>query len=213
MDSLGAFGSSGNWALLGSAVLLGELAEGSRVNADIQRDVYAVDHLDSGTSDFLDMAGNGATLLGASAGLYAWGLAMDNPEHRRAGSSAFASLAATGVSTLALKALINDKRPRGGQDGYPSGHTSMSMAFATSLHYSYGWEVGLPAFLLSSLVAFQRVDSGAHELDDVIVGAALGFILARHVHRTRTPRFLGAEIAPFYDPGNNASGLSLGWSW
>ena len=201
-----------NWALLGGAILGGLVIENSGLNKDFRRDEFESELLSASTSDTLERIGTGSTLLGIGAGIYAWGLVTRNPRLYLAGRTSLAAMAATGVLNTVMKGAVNDPRPNGGDYGYPSGHTSMSVALGTSLHSSYGWKVSVPVYLLAGLVAFQRLDSGAHDLDDVFVGAALGFIVSRQVHRGRGLTFLGAEVAPYYDPVIGGAGLSMTWT-
>ncbi len=202
-----------NWPLLGGAIFGGLVIENSGLNRRFRRDEFEAQDLSRATSDALDRFGTGSTLFGIGAGLYGWGLATRNPRLYRAGRTGLATMAATGVLTTLMKAAVNDPRPNGGDYGYPSGHTSMSVALGTSLHSSYGWKVSLPVFTLAGLVAYQRLDSGAHDLDDVFVGAVLGFVTARQVHNERGLTFLGARVAPFYDPAAGGGGLSLTWTY
>ncbi|MEZ6015065.1 MAG: phosphatase PAP2 family protein [Planctomycetota bacterium] len=207
--------SPDNWVVLGGAAALGGVVQ----NADVdlwryqERGANESDLLPGGMSRFLDGAGDGWVLFSAASALYGYGLVSENQEHYLAGRTAFASMATSSVLTTALKVLVDAERPNGGRHGYPSGHTALSMALASTLQTSYGWEVGLPLYLLSGLVAFQRMDSGAHDIDDVIVGAAIGYLSARQVHRSRHFEFLGARVMPFMDPSTATTGLSLTWSF
>lgn len=134
-----------------------------------------------------------------------------NPQHDLAGRTALSSMTATGALTLATKLAVNERRPNGRDYGYPSGHTLDELALATSLHSSHGRKVSVPVSLMAGPVAFQRLDSGAHDLDDVLVGAAFGFIVSRQVHRERGLEFLGAEVTPFVDSDQAGGGGSLTW--
>ncbi len=134
-----------------------------------------------------------------------------NPQHDLAGRTALSSMTATGALTLATKLAVNERRPNGRDYGYPSGHTLDELALATSLHSSHGRKVSVPVSLMAGPVAFQRLDSGAHDLDDVLVGAAFGLIVSQQVHRERGLEFLGAEVTPFVDSDQGGGGVSLTW--
>ena len=73
--------------------------------------------------------------------------------------------------------------------------------------------VSAPLYVLAAAVAFQRLDSGAHDIDDVIAGAVIGFLSARQVHRERQMNFLGAQFGPYIDPASGGAGISLSWSF
>ena len=93
------------------------------------------------------------------------------------------SAALTMGTTEVLKYSVNERRPNGGSQSFPSGHTSISFSAAEFLRKRYGWGYGLPAYAAASFVAYSRVESGEHHPRDVIAGASIGivssFIFAR----------------------------------
>lgn len=85
----------------------------------------------------------------------------------------------TGVTTVgmtyALKYLVKKERPDGSdRHSFPSMHTSVSFAGAAFLQRRYGWQWGIPAYLLSAYVGWSRVYGKKHDGWDVLAGAALG---------------------------------------
>ena len=86
------------------------------------------------------------------------------------------SLAVTLGVTYALKYGINERRPNGGNQSFPSGHTSVSFASAEFMRKRYGWEYGVPAYAAASFVAYSRVESHQHHPHDVIAGAGIGIL-------------------------------------
>lgn len=82
------------------------------------------------------------------------------------------------VATYGLKATIRDRGPDGDPHAFPSGHTSISVATAEFLRRRYGWDYGAPAYAAAALVGYSRIVSDAHDLDDVIGGAAIGYLSA-----------------------------------
>src|SRR5258706_8126262 len=81
------------------------------------------------------------------------------------------SLAITAGVTYALKYGIDERRPDGGNQSMPSGHSSISFSSAEYLRKRYGWEYGVPAYAAASFVAYSRVESREHHPQDVIAGA------------------------------------------
>ncbi|MCC6634560.1 MAG: phosphatase PAP2 family protein [Chitinophagaceae bacterium] len=89
--------------------------------------------------------------------------------------------------TQSLKTVINRERPyekyptlitpyeyKVGHS-FPSGHTSVAFATATSLTISCKkWYVVVPAFAWASSVAFSRLYLGEHYPTDIVVGALIG---------------------------------------
>lgn len=89
--------------------------------------------------------------------------------------------------TYALKYSINAKRPNGGSQSFPSGHTAASFMGAEFIRKHYGNAWGAPAYLAASWVGYTRVDSHNHYWRDVIAGAALGIASNYDFDHVETP--------------------------
>lgn len=77
--------------------------------------------------------------------------------------------------TYILKYSVDKKRPDGsGFDAFPSNHCNFSFAGATFVMRRYGWQWGVPAYLLSGYVAWGRIYARKHDIWDVLAGAAIG---------------------------------------
>jgi membrane-associated phospholipid phosphatase len=109
-------------------------------------------------------------LPGAAAGLTLWN--RDGKGALQLGESAALTL---GV-TYTLKYSVNETRPNGGGQSFPSAHTSISFCAAEFMRKRYGWEYGIPAYGLASFVAYSRVEAGDHWAHDVIAGAGIGIL-------------------------------------
>ncbi|TVV74460.1 phosphatase PAP2 family protein [Sphingomonas solaris] len=115
------------------------------------------------------------------------------------------SLVATGGTTYALKELIHERRPDGSdRKSFPSGHASIAFAAAGTLENRYGWQAGLPAFVLASFVGVARVEARRHHWYDAVAGAALGTGTAFAITRQRDS---DVRLVPWADGGGG--GLSL----
>lgn len=79
-------------------------------------------------------------------------------------------------ATYALKYSVNERRPNGGNQSFPSGHSSISFCSAEFMRKRYGWEYGIPAYAAASFVAYSRVEAGEHYPHDVVAGAAIGIL-------------------------------------
>jgi len=92
----------------------------------------------------------------------------------------------TGVSEL-LKITVNRTRPGiqypnvvfpsspSNDKSFPSGHTSMAFAVATTLTLQYKkWYVAVPAYLWAGSVGYSRMYLGKHYPSDVLAGAIVG---------------------------------------
>lgn len=74
-----------------------------------------------------------------------------------------------------LKYTVKKQRPDGSDyHAFPSNHTGFSFAGATFLMKRYGWQWGVPAYLLSGYVAWGRIYARRHDVWDVLAGAAIG---------------------------------------
>ncbi len=115
------------------------------------------------------------------------------------------TMAATGLSTQVLKQAFNNtalgERPNGGNQSFPSGHTSSACAGAAFIGRRYGWQYGIPAFVPAAFVAYSRVDEGLHHWRDVVAGCALGATLSYYLTESKqqslaiTPDVLGGHLA------------------
>lgn len=87
-------------------------------------------------------------------------------------------LAKSGALTLALTFVVKNTipatRPDGGDQSFPSGHTSVSFSAAEFIRERYGWNYGIPAYVVASYVGYSRVESKRHYTRDVIAGAVIG---------------------------------------
>lgn len=118
------------------------------------------------------------------------GLAAHNPGSIRNGmQTAGALVAATGI-TYGLKYTLQRRRPYmdhpqyqpyhyDSSPSFPSGHTALAFASATSLSLCYPkWYVIAPAYAWAGAVGYSRIHLGAHYPSDVLAGAITGTLSA-----------------------------------
>jgi membrane-associated phospholipid phosphatase len=86
------------------------------------------------------------------------------------------SFALTEGVTYGLKYTVDETRPNGGSESFPSGHSSVSFCAAEFMRKRYGLEYGIPAYAAACFVAYSRVEAREHYPHDVIAGAAIGII-------------------------------------
>lgn len=79
----------------------------------------------------------------------------------------------TSMATHVLKVTLDQPRPNGGHYSMPSGHTSAAMQGAAYLQFRYGWEYGVPAYMLGGIVGYSRVENNRHYWRDVVAGTLL----------------------------------------
>lgn len=67
------------------------------------------------------------------------------------------------------------RRPNGHPYGFPSGHVAFAGAGASFYSERYGWKYGIPAWLATTYVAYNRVDNNVHRWRDVIAAGVVSF--------------------------------------
>lgn len=157
-------------------------------NADIQilRSINSPETLPSDRF-FRFMSNSDAYIsLGIPATMGAVGLIKNNDKLFR---NACVTMAAIGVNeavTAILKYSVNRERPfitypdiakksKAGSPSFPSGHTSLAFATATSLTLTYPkWYIIVPAYTWAGTVGYSRMDLGVHYPSDVLAGAIIG---------------------------------------
>lgn len=134
--------------------------------------------MDYNTARIGDFMGTG--IPGASIAIGQYFLDREN------GLSHGKTLIAGALWTGALKFVTNRRRPGDTRqyNAFPSGHTSTTFATATSLYYSYGWKVGLPAYLIATGTGVSRIADDVHWFSDVVAGAFVGIWLGRAYHHS-----------------------------
>jgi len=142
--------------------------------------------------------------------LTAWAttLMLDDTEGQMA---FYKSFGATVVTTQVLKYTFDAKRPNGGDRSFPSGHTSASFHGAASIHFRYGFQYAVLAYVAAGFVGYSRVISGQHHLHDVIGGAIIGTGAAWYFTEPYTIKQVQVQPIVSYSLLNkqNIYGLSL----
>jgi membrane-associated phospholipid phosphatase len=91
---------------------------------------------------------------------------------------------------------IDKKRPCGCSGAFPSGHMIMYASSSSYLHYRYGWQYGLPAYLATIGFSYDRVRNKAHSWGDMLGTFAIVNVITYIV----TPRFdCDVEYLPSFD--------------
>lgn len=85
------------------------------------------------------------------------------------------ALAGTIALSYTLKFAIDKERPNGENNySFPSANTSVAFASAAFVQKRYGWEYGVPAYLLAGYVGYTRIEANKHDGWDVLAGAVIG---------------------------------------
>jgi len=108
-----------------------------------------------------------------------------------------------------LKQLIHEERPdHSDRKSFPSAHTAEAFAAAATPENRYGWEAGLPALAVATLVGVARVEARKHHWYDAVAGAAIGagsgFLLTAARNGT-------VRLVPWADPVGGGLALAAGF--
>ena len=164
-------------------------------------------------SEFLGRLGDAKYQVPVLLALYGYTLHHDDAELHHFTSSLFSAYTLTGLSTVAIKGIVNSDRPsddwNDGQFGFPSFHTSSSFAIAAVIDEYHGPRVGVPAYVLAGLISWSRIDERDHDLSDVVFGAALGYVIGKAVSGRHLYGDSRVRILPFMHPTEGSAGLML----
>jgi len=184
------------WAeLVGVAALTGVVFTRDQSLRDRIADPH--DQLGRTLSDVGNGIGDGAVVYPSLFAVAMGGRLLGKPGIQKVGTRALESTLLAGAAALALKSIIGRQRPdASGSNAYvfrpfrahdislPSGHTAVAFALATSLARETGDQWTDAAFFAAAtLTAYSRMHDDRHWASDVILGAGIGILSARFVHR------------------------------
>lgn len=145
--------------------------------------------------DFGNFYGEGWVEGGGALGGWGLGALTEDPKLQEFGRDAVESLVTSTVVVTGLKAAVGRERPNGADNhSFPSGHAITAFCFAPVVQKYWGWEAGVPAYLLASVTALARVEGYHHYLSDVLAGATLGIVIGNSV--VYAPKDLSVGVAP-----------------
>jgi membrane-associated phospholipid phosphatase len=124
--------------------------------------------------------------VGVPVGYFVAGLIHNNKDLKQKAAYTAATILLNTATTTLLKNVVKRERPYHTYTGifpnkiesdyaFPSGHTSIAFATATSLAITTKkWYVAVSAFAWSASVGYSRIYLGQHYPSDVIMGAVVG---------------------------------------
>lgn len=201
-----------------TAITLGVAAGGAlaiRENLDGQvRDHTAADPLQWGQgSKVLRQFGEFQYQIPVIAGVYGLSLWTADEHLHEFSLSLISAYTLSSAATVAIKGITNTQRPtsayQDGEYGFPSFHASTMFSIASVIDEYYGWQSGVPAYVLAGLVGWSRIDQREHDLSDVAFGAGLGFVIGKAVAAAHIERHSNMQIMPYYDPVQQTGGVQF----
>jgi membrane-associated phospholipid phosphatase len=142
-----------------------------------------------------------AGLVGAAAGLYLFSYPMHNEHWRETGFLAGEAALNALVTTEVLKYSFRRERPYqdaggghffSGGTSFPSEHAAVAWSIAGVIAHEYpGTLPKLFAYGMASAVSYSRIHGRQHFPSDVVIGSALGYLIAQSVFRRRHDVELG----------------------
>lgn len=118
------------------------------------------------------------------------------------------SIAAAQLLSFGLKEAFPELRPdRSDRKSFPSGHTSMAFAAASTIFNREGQTVGIPAFAVATFVGIARVKADKHHWYDCVAGAGIGMASGFLITRDRKDKV--AMITPWGDSKGGGVNLAL----
>ena len=162
-------------------------------------------------SDTIGDLGDWPVQVPALLSLYGYSLLAQNEQLHDVSTTLIDAYVINGVTTVLIKAAANTDRPttntNNGHYGFPSFHTSSSFTIAAVLDEYYGWQVGVPAYLLAGTIGWTRIDERDHDLSDVLFGAALGYVVGKSVAGQRLYGDGRVQVIPYYNTHEQEVGL------
>lgn len=163
------------------------------------------------TTETFGLLGNPEYQVAFLAGSYGYSLWTQDSKLHDVNRSLFSAYALTGATTLLIKVIADTDRPserwHGGRYGFPSHHASSSFAMAAVLDEHYGARVGIPAYAVAGLIGWSRIDERAHDLSDVLFGAALGYVIGKSVAGHHLHCDGRVRLCPYIHPTDGSTGI------
>ncbi len=163
--------------------------------------------------DTAGVLGNPGVHLALAAAQYYFGGKSGDTRTYHVGKTLFNALIINDLSTVLLKAAASTRSPNGEGYSWPSGHVSSTVCLAAVMDKYYGHKVGIPLYLLSGFVGFERMDDREHNFSDIVFGAVLGYVVGKTVADGHSPELLGGKIYPYATPSGSQSGVVWVREW
>ncbi len=138
----------------------------------------------------------------------------------RGGMVGLGAMVATGATKEALNLVSGRQRPDGGQNSFPSGHTSFAAVADTltarnlesiPMHDGARTATIIGVDALTFATGWARVEAGAHYPSDVLVGMSIGHFFGRMFSDAFLDDGLEDRVALSVEPARG--GAEIVWAW
>jgi len=213
-DALAVYGPANllTLALAGGA----SVSVRERLDDDVRRNATMHPERWGVGSDILGVIGSAEFQVPIVLGVYALSLRRQDSELHDFSATLTSAFTINGLSTLSVKGVTDTERPssnfNGGRWGFPSYHASSSFTIAGVLDEYYGHQVGLPAYVLSGLIGWSRINQRDHDLSDVVFGSAMGFVIGKAVAKHELTGDSRVRLIPWISPsGGTGVGMQVSY--
>jgi len=210
--SMVSFNETKDWDLAGAAAVIGiGYSLDNNVHTFSQKNITS---LNDKIFSIDKVYGNGYTLIGI-AGIYGYGLFLNDPGVRKIGLQTIEAVGYAGLITTVVKTIVGRSRPytndgkatfhplntQAAETSFPSGHSTVAFAMSTVLaNNTNNIFLKILCYSAAGWVASSRIYHNAHWFSDVITGGAIGY-------------FVGNFVTNNYEKtAQNNSGLSFYYS-
>ncbi len=215
--SIVSFNETKDWELAGTAAVIGiGYSVDNNIHSFSQRNITS---LNDKIFSIDKVYGSGYTLIGV-AGIYGYGLFLNDPAVRKIGLQTIEAVGYAGVITTIVKSIVGRSRPytndgkatfhpfntQAAETSFPSGHSTVAFAMSTVLANSTNSTfLKIVCYSAAGLVACSRIYHNAHWTSDVITGGAIGYFVGNFVTNNYEKNFPNLSI--------NFSGSSLSFTY
>lgn len=156
--------------------------------------------------------GNGYLNGSYALATFGAGLWLENPRWLQASEVMLKASTYTILTTQTLKKFIQQTRPDGrGETSFPSQHTSLAFAFATTVALYHPWYIGAGAYALAGTLSYGRIAANRHFIHDIFFGGLLGSFYAYGIYEQLN---LNPQSAMFaLTPTSDGSGAQFDFNW
>jgi len=207
-----AFAKPENLAILGAAFGADRVV---RHNWDENVREYFARHENqtslSATGDFGSVIGNPGLHIGIGLLWYAAAVHNGDAEQHEKSKVLLEALLVNDMATEVFKFSMDDDAPNDERWGWPSGHFSSSLCFASVVHEYYGVKAAIPLYLVAGYSGATRLADREHDLSDLVFGGALGLVVGHSIVKGELPQVAGFQVLPY--GGRGVGGVMLVRSW